>query len=614
MIYLVKIDGVSLPPEHVMSVSTSEISLNFAGDKLISSKTTIELSNHGYSYDDRQGTGGLFTAITWYNAIVTVYNNETSELIWEGRLKKIETDDGKLTVKLTVNDYIQDLVDTVCVITELNTTVAEVIWKILTDAAYLAIPESRLIKSGFEIGISQQQNTKINITYTAQDNQKCIAVLEELCRLSNSHLFQRDNKIGYWVWSQYTGILGTPIYDSDVMPGSYSQLTDDAKICNEYSIAWNNTGTAAYAAGSDAVSKTKYGPGKLFAVPGDKVESTSSAAFKIIFVTSAGAAEIGGDIISRYKDIKKTCSFQTGYHLNYISLGDILDLRFSPFTREPVRVISFKPSRDKRQIEFTCEYVNSPQVVALDLTAPDPVEMFEALYFEGSILLRWSHCFKPDLTQYKLYFSTSIGYWGDEFNAGRFSPISIPVSSLTFIDGDCFYIFTPVDADKTYYFRVSATGSSYNEGEKSNTVSATVPAAALELYENRYNLAGNPYQGFTLDMANPGAGTGLSEWAEYDTAEFDTDVFAPTAVYESAVIRKSTLFSLLVFRSVGDPGDVMLQYRSYSGGVFGAWSTLFDAYAGSSLDLQGNEYVQYRVIFKSPSWTDTDKFIIKEVS
>jgi hypothetical protein len=614
MIYLVKIDGVSVPLAHVKSVSTSEITLNFAGDKLISSKTTIELSNHNYSYDDRHGTGGLFEAIVWYNAIVTVYNNETSELIWEGRLKKIEIDDSKLITKLTVNDYIQDLVDTVCVINELNLTVAEVIWQILTDANYLAIPESRLIKSGFEIGISQQQNTKINITYTTQDAQKCIAVLEELCRLSNSHLFQRDNKIGYWVWSQYTGILGTPIYDSDVLPGSYNQNSDDSKICNEYSIAWDNSSTVNYAAGSDTASKTAYGPGKLFAVPGDKVESTSSTAFKIMYVTQAGAAEIGADIIARYKDIRKNCSFQTGYHLNYISLGDVLDLRFSPFTREPVRVVSMKPSRDKLQIEFTCEHVNSPQVVALDLTAPDPVEMFEALYFEGGILLKWSHCFKTDLMQYKLYFSTSIGYWGNEFNAGRFSPITIPVSSLTFIEGDCFYIFTPVDADKTYYFRVSATDSSYNEGEKSNTVSVTVPASAEAAYENRYNLAGNPYQGFTLDITNPGAGTGLTEWAEYDTAEFDTDVFAPTAVYESAVIRKISGFDALVFRSVGDTGDVMIQKRDYIEGVFGAWSTLTDAYAGSSLELQGAEYVQYRVIFNSPQWTDADKFMVREVA
>jgi hypothetical protein len=146
MIYDVRIDGVAVPSKHVMSVSTSEISLNFAGDKLISSKTTIELSNHNYDYDDRQGTGGLFEAITWYNSIVTIYNNETDELLWEGRLKKVEIDDGKIVTKLTVNDYIQDLVDTVCVINALNVTVAEVIWQILTDAEYLNIPESRLIR------------------------------------------------------------------------------------------------------------------------------------------------------------------------------------------------------------------------------------------------------------------------------------------------------------------------------------------------------------------------------------------------------------------------------------------------------------------------------------
>ncbi|PKL17868.1 MAG: hypothetical protein CVV49_08810 [Spirochaetae bacterium HGW-Spirochaetae-5] len=358
MRYRAAIDGVTITSKHIMSVSTSEISLNFAGDKLISSKTTIELSNVDYSYDDRQGTGGLFEAIDWYNSIVIVYDDETDELLWEGRLKKVEIDDGKMVTRLTVNDFIQDLVDTVCVINLLNVTPAEAVWEILTDASRLAIPESRLIKSGFEIGISQQQGTKLNVIYTTQANEKCIAVLEKLCKGSASHLFQRDNKIGFWVWTQYTGILGTPIYNSDILPGSYSQYTDDALIFNQYSIAWNNVGTVAYSTGTDSASSALYGAGKQFAIPEDSVEDTSASAFKILYVSSAGAAEIGAKILARHKDIKKICKFTTGYHLNYISLGDILDLRYSPFTREPVRVTSFKPSRDKRQIEFTCEYVN----------------------------------------------------------------------------------------------------------------------------------------------------------------------------------------------------------------------------------------------------------------
>jgi hypothetical protein len=175
-------------------------------------------------------------------------------------------------------------------------------------------------------------------------------------------------------------------------------------------------------------------------------------------------------------------------------------------------------------------------------------------------------------------------------------------------------MFTPVDADKTYYFRVSATDTSYNESEKSNTVSAAVPSVALEVYENRFNLAGNPYQGFTLDISNPAAGTGLEEWAEFDDAEFDTAVFAPTAVYESAVLRKVPGFNLLVFRSVGDIGDVVVQSRVYNDEVFSPWSDVVDCYGLSNISLQGNEYIQYRVIFNSPNWTDSDKFIIREVS
>ncbi|PKL17867.1 MAG: hypothetical protein CVV49_08805 [Spirochaetae bacterium HGW-Spirochaetae-5] len=421
--------------------------------------------------------------------------------------------------------------------------------------------------------------------------------------------------------------------------------------------------------------------------------------------------------------------------------------------------------------------------------------------------------------------STSEGYWGTEFNGGRFSPITIPLNSVVDIEGDCLYIFTPVDPEKTYYFRVSATDTSYNESEKSNTVSLTAPIdveqnlynplldeygslwttyggavvstavkkfgkrslyldginshlyksinisgnkwciegefyltatpangaslfqcgnkniyvirsssnykvslylssngttwdisfnllsstvmdlnkfyhIALEydgtkyvLYingipeitkvssvnilaasycriasptyyatkgyvdevritvgairyggaftpslsrfpkdslgttnallhfetgpddsENRYNLAGNPYQGFILDMTNPGAGSGNTEWAEYDIAEFDTAEFTPTAVYQSAVLRKIGGYNRIIYRTIGGPGDVMIQYRTYSSGIFGAWSDLQDCYNTTTLDLQGNEFIQYRVVFNSPNWTDSDKFMIKEVS
>lgn len=612
MSLVVTINGITIPSKDVKpnGIKTTEATLEFAGSKLISSQTTIELNNNRFVYDDRQLTGGMFEDEDWYNWTVTVFDDETDEYIWEGRLKKHEIDDGKRIVKLTVNDYVQDMVDTTCVINMLNVTHSEAIWAILTDPDYLNIPESRLIKSGFEIAKSQQQSCKINITYTSSNNKTCISVIEELCRISGSHVFQRENKIGYWFWQPYSGVLGSPLYNRDLLPGSYSQHSDDEKIYNSFSVAYNNSGTVGYSAYENMVSAGKYGAGRRFSVPEDENESTSSSAFNILYVNKAAADYIITLLDARYSSVRKICTFAGRKTLSYINLGDTVDMRFSPFVREPVVITGIKPSREKREYEFTAELCNYPEIVTLDLAAPDAVYLFEGLYSAGKILLKWTKSTASDLLQYKLYFSTLENYWGNELGPDKFSPVTIPESQVSYIDYDCIYEFTPASG-KTYWFRVSAVDTSYNEGEYSNIIEVSVPSSSEAAYENIYNLTGDPLSGFTLDMDNPFEGEGLAEWAAFDVAEFDVDVFAPTAVYESPLLRRSSGFEYLKYIAYGDPGDIQLQVREYDG-AFGPWSDAVNAAKLGALGLTG-EYMQYRVIFNSPQWTDADKFIVKEI-
>lgn len=609
--FIVTINGTSIPSKDVKpnGVKTTEFSLEFAGSKLISSQTTIELNNSSFTYDDRQLTGGMFEGQSWYNWTVTVFDDETDEYIWEGRLKKHEIDDTKRVVILTVNDYVQEMVDAVCVINLLNVTVAEAVYAILTDSEYLQIPEERLIKSGFQIGQSQQQSCKINIAFTLSNGKKCISVIEELLRISGSHVFQRENKIGYWFWQPYAGVLGSPVYVKDILPGSFNQKTEDEKIYNSFSLSYNNSGTVGYSTYENTVSAAKYGSGRLFSMPEDENESTSSSAFNILFVSKAAADYMITLLDARYSNIKKICSFTGKKSLGYLNLGETVDMRFLPFTREPVTITGIKPSREKRELEFTAELCNYPEVVTLDLVAPDAVYLFEGICFAGKILLRWTKSTASDLLQYKLYFSTSENYWGNELGPGRFSPLTIPEGQIEYVDCDCIYEFTP-ETGKTYWFRVSAVDTSYNEGEYSNVIEVSVPTSEAD-YENIYNLTGDPLSGFTLDMDNPYEGEGLEEWAAFDEAEFDVDVFAPTAVYESPLLRRSSGFEYLKYIAYGDPGDIQLQVRSYDG-AFGPWSDAVNAAPLGVLGLTG-EYMQYRVIFNSPQWTDADKFIVKEI-
>jgi len=370
MIYTVYIDTALLNSKYVKDVNTSKIEFEFAGKKLISSKTEIVLSNDRYIFDDRQNTGGFFVDYNWYNVTVQVYRPD-NENIWEGRLKQIKKSDKDRTVTLVVADYVQDMVDTVCVISESGITAAEAMYDILTDPDYLNIPEDRLIISSFELAIATQQNRLIDIIISVQDNHKCIAVLEELCRISNSHVYREENKIGCWTWSEYSGVLGTSIRDSDYEPGSYSDETEDDKIINEYSIVRKDGGGIAYETGQNSASIAKYGAGKVITMPEEKNEGTTPSDFNIIYTTAAGANEAGQSILQRYAYVKKLCQFSTGYHMSFVRLGDVVDLRFKPFTREPVRITSLKPDYKKNTIQYEAEYVNYPEVVSIDTTPPD---------------------------------------------------------------------------------------------------------------------------------------------------------------------------------------------------------------------------------------------------
>ena len=242
----------------------------------------------------------------------------------------------------------------------------EIIYYILTEN--LKIPESRIVKGGFEEAKLLQTNELLNISLSSSDNQKCISVLSDLCSVySESYLYMHESDISYWQWITYNGVLGTPIYDKDVVPGSFSQEVLD-EIYNEYTIAYNNGGTASYSVGKDKASQEKYGDGKVFASPKNKPESLSSVNFKILFASQTGAISVGEKKLLRYKEIRKQCRFTTDISLNYLQLGEVLDLRFSPFTREPVRIIGIKEDQTKRTVSFTAELVNYPKVIKLDIT------------------------------------------------------------------------------------------------------------------------------------------------------------------------------------------------------------------------------------------------------
>lgn len=603
--YTLLINDIEIPENDILNISQSERQLKFAGENLISAKITIQLSNIYNAYDDRYETDGLFEDVDWYNWVVELYDDANDKRIWYGRLKKYIIDDSSKTTTIESNDYVQDMADTTCVISASNKTASEIIYQILTDN--LLIPEDHIVKGGFEEAKSLQANETLNITYTASDNTKCISVLSDLCSLySESYLYIHELGIAYWQWREYNGVLGTSIKDADILPGSYTQEITDA-IVNEYSVAYNNSGTVAYVTGSNIASQNKYGSGKIFASPKSKPESTAVGNFRIIFTTQAGATALGARILSRYKDLRKQCKFTIGYDFNYLQLGDILDLRFSPFIREPVQIIGIKEDINKRTISITAELVNYPKVVDLDLTPPESIEMLSAYPSSGSVYLKWSK--SSEAIAYNLYFTSTEGYWKEEVINGAISPLTINLTSINYFNGDCYYKLTGLNNGTEYYFKIAPYDASFNEADHSNVLSAIPYDDKASLMENAYCTDKNLFWGVILDSSNSNSGYLISGYTHYDDLDYDGGTYEITAVYESPLLKGNTV---KLVGSCDNAEDIMVCYRNYDNGSFGSWRTLVSAMGFITLEPELSEF-QLRVIFKSPHWSDEDMIYIEAI-
>jgi len=603
--YRVYINDEELHEDDIFDIKKSSYDLDFAGDKLISNKTEITLANYHYKFDTRKGSKGYFENIDWFNNPVRVVDDRDGSVFFEGRLKNVKLFDRNLTVILYVSDYLQDMTDTVCVIDELDITPADAIYKILTNPDYLNIPEEKIIKGAFDFGAILQADRRVKIGFNVEDNVQCISVIEELCRIScYSKVFLVDNRVSYWVWQPYFGAQGFPV--DEIMPGSYSEeVVHD--IINEFSIAYQSGTNVLRESGQHEASRAKYGAGKAFLMPDRNVESTLAADYKILYKTSDGAAAVGSEIINRFKDARKVCKFQISDELSFLQLGNDLELKFKPFVREPVRITGIEPNIKQALITATAEFLNYPDVYPVDRNVPEAPEMISAFRIDDDrVAVIWVP-FSGEFNSYVLHFSRTTANWDDLLINNQRSPIQILPDGL--IDGYFYKILEGFSGGATFYFKMRILGENYLLSEFSNIVKTEYTTAGSA---NLFRLTGNIYEGLVIDSANPGGGSAPDGWTRYGTALYDEDAYAPAAMYESELLHSPGGFTHIITEGHGDPGDIVLQQRSYSGGVYGPWSTPVDT-TGQKLSSITGESVQIRVIFNSPRWTDEDKFIIKEI-
>jgi len=138
-----------------------------------------------------------------------------------------------------------------------------------------------------------------------------------------------------------------------------------------------------------------------------------------------------------------------------------------------------------------------------------------------------------------------------------------------------------------------------------------------------YMLSGDIWSGLYLDITNSNplevvtSNEVPEEYLTYtdidgSTEEYDNII---TAIYQSDPQSDPNGFSHISWEADGDPGDIMFQYRISEDGItFNAWSEEIDAIE-NSIKVFSEDPVsfEYRLVFYSPNWSDTDNVRVLEI-
>lgn len=605
-----------IPQSDILTYSKINQKLKFNGQTLIAAKTTITINNVDRSvYDDRY-SNSLFYAGDWYNWTIQQYDTELKTVIWNGRLKNIEVDDNAGSIVLETVNYVRELADTNCIISVTDKTPADIALDVLTDPVYLAIPETFINRWGFQqaSGIFTENSVLMRAEYTQDSNIKCISVLEEICRITQSYIYPVNNIIQFYHWQPWDGQIGTAVDTQHVIPKSYKHGFDDETIYNEYLIKYYDTTeeTVTDTTGYDLTSQSKYGK-RCFNVPNSDIDSTSLDDFKLILQDKTGADYCGELALTHYSTIKKIYQITLNDKLqSKLHINSQADLNIEPFTREPTRIQDYEYDPNKGLIKIKGEFLNLPNGIDRDTTPPaTPVLKSVLPNGDGSITLRWTRNKETDIAGYYIFFSSSPGDWHSEYCSYGQSPISTknPTQSNT----ECFYTLNGLENGTVYYFCVKAYDTKYNTSGQSNTLQGYTYSSTVN--KNLYCCTGEFLTGLSLDIANSEGGYVVSGYTHYDEINYDAGYYAPTAIAESIIYQSRTgLKNIVLFGSADTANDIQVQYRVYDNGSFGTWSTAVSAVGICSLNTYSALTVQVRIIFNSPLWSDSDTCKIIEIN
>lgn len=478
----VYVNDIKIPDSDIVKISEpAEEKLQFNFSNLISAKISVDIVNIDKSKYDDTYAGALFNTLVWFNATLKIIDTSLDLIIWEGRIKNLKRNEGKKVLTIESTNYIKDIIDTTCVLTLgglSNVTPAEMVYTILKDV--VGIPETAIHKTSFDNAkaIQAANSGYIILNYTAENNIKCSAVINEILRITSSSLYTINNIIYYHQFSVYAGGLNTLIDESNIITSTFTDEYNSDNIFNDYKVAYKSSDTVvAFASPGTTpsyitLSKSKYGT-RYFNVPDEDQGSTTPADFKILLKSQNSALYYGGLVLASSHYQKKICKFNiTNDFTSKIYLNTLIDVDYENLVREPMRIIERKIN--KKDLSVTAEMLNFPYAgIERDKIKPEAVKLVSVINdIDNKVRLQWTKSEDGGFGSYQVEFTTSPSDFTNTYSNEGYSPILLETPEM--LNGLCTMYLTGFLNSAKYYFRIKVRDSAGNIGIASNILTLDV--------------------------------------------------------------------------------------------------------------------------------------------
>lgn len=571
----------------------------------------FHLNNVDRSKYDNRIAGTLFYGVAWYNQPATIYDTDLGDYIYKGRIKNIRLSEGGKTIIVETANYVRDLAEIDCEYSASNIAPIEAARQIMQDSDMAAIPDVNMFLGSFSLAKAYNENNDctVDIDFAKEDNKKCLGVIAELCRIGHCAIYPTNNRFKAWYYQAWSGNLGIPVRDVDCLVGTYEHWFEPGRVYNDAIVKYDNAGAVGEYTADSSSSINTYGR-KTWSIPDENVGDTV-ADYHIIIDNYDGAKWVADTALTRFVNSPEVFTLTLKEHMLYAKPGEQIDLDFDVFHREPARIVKKEYNPDTREYQIHAEYLNLPvQVYDRDLTPPNAVFIQSVIPLgDNKLAMLFTASTEDDHLGYYLYFATSRGSWRSAICSEGQSYLEVLNPSST-PDGLVFRTLQPLENLHRYYFKIESTDTSYNRSDESNIGTMF----AVSSSPNLYRLTGNIIGGLTLDITNAESGTVPADFTTYADLDDPGPYDAITAVYVSPILDSDRGFTYLQYVGIGDAGDIKIQYRTGADGTtWTAWSEKQDAVGLGSIDAAGSKYLQYRAVFYSPSYSDTDKFYVKSL-